>query len=91
MILIFLLADTSVQLAMKQLGLTADASMLPEEVVHGLLKERLTIIKQTYTEDIHELLLERADLFDKHFPNPKDITIAVQVSELVQSINMPSI
>ena len=57
--------------------------MLSEKCLQSLYQERMSIIEQACINDIHELLLERADLFKNHFPDPKDITTALKVTNQI--------
>lgn len=68
-----------VQVAMDQLGLAEDAKLVSDKVIQSMFQDRMNVIEQSCIDDVHELLLERADLFINHFPDPKDISTAVQV------------
>ena len=80
---------------MDQLGLVEDAKLVSDKVLQSMFQDRMSVIEQSCIDDVHELLLERADLFINHFPDPKDISTAVQVMNvaythhILTSISLP--
>ncbi len=68
------------KVAMETLGLKEEADMLEPDVLQKLYQERMNVVEQKCAEDIHELLLERLDLFHAYTPDPKEITEKLMVS-----------
>ena len=70
--------------AMGSLGLKEEAGMLEPDVLQKVYQERMTVIEQKCADDIHELLLERLDLFHDYTPDPREITEKLMVSRKPQ-------
>ena len=66
--------------AMESLGLSAEAGLLEPDVLQKIYQERMNVIEQKCGEDIHELLLERLDLFHEYTPDTKEIIEKLRVS-----------
>ena len=65
--------------AMEQLDLTNEANLIPSDILQKMYTERMTVIEQKCSDDIHELLLERLDLFHEYTPDTKEIIEKLQV------------
>lgn len=64
---------------MENLGLNEEAELLEPDVLVKIYQERINVIEQKCANDIHELLLERLDLFSDYIPDPKEITEKLMV------------
>ncbi len=77
--------------AMETLGVRAEAEMLEPDALQKVYQERMSVIEQKCAEDIHELLLERLDLFHDYTPDPREITEKLMVSVVLCNIIQCSI
>ena len=67
--------------AMEKLGLTESAELLSPDLLQNIYLERMTVVEQQCSIDIHELLLERLDLFHEYTPGAKELIEKLQVRE----------
>ena len=67
--------------AMEKLGLTESAQLLSPDLLQNIYLERMTVVEQQCSIDIHELLLERLDLFHEYTPGAKELIDKLQVRE----------
>ena len=67
--------------AMDKLGLRESAELLSLDVLQNIYHERMTVVEQQCSVDIHELLLERLDLFHDYTPGAKELIDKLQVRE----------
>ena len=68
------------KVAIEGLGLKEEVDMLEPDVLQKIYQERMNVVEQKCANDIHELLLERLDLFHDYTPDPKEITKKLMVS-----------
>ena len=66
---------------MEKLGLTESAQLLSPDLLQNIYLERMTVVEQQCSIDIHELLLERVDLFHEYTPGAKELIEKLQVRE----------
>ena len=55
------------------------ADLLPQDTLQKVFQDRMTAIEHKCADDIHELLLERLDLFHEYTPDTKEIVEKLQV------------
>lgn len=64
--------------AMDKLGLRESAELLSADLLQNIYHERMTVVEQQCSVDIHELLLERLDLFHDYTPGAKELIDKLQ-------------